>query len=610
MTLSPRLTGLVILTLLGSVLLGLVLFTGDGKNEESGAAVRLFTGDQIETMRVELPGRRAYALAERNGKWVLTDPVEAAADPATVDALMPLIENLVGLPLEFDAGSGRGSGGDEDFVPLSDYGIGGASEIRLILGSKSEPTREIFLGDPIPLDVGFVYGYLPATGSLYKVQREFKNLLDRSLFELRDKRLLRLDPATIVEIRFSSNPTVPGDAPLVLEKRGGWWEILSPEAVPADTPAVEELLATIAMIEALEFPPAAEAFPADAPASETSLSEGRLEFVTETGNTTVFRIGAGEADGTRLIAIGPGENSAGSVRVPAEPFRPAGLSLPGLRARRPLRFLPEEIETVTITTPEDVFDLVRREKAWRILRPQDSAADTRYVGRFLEGLRQLDAPAAVVSAPRPDEIRKNADFQFFLREGDGSEHLLWLMGSPTDDDTLYGASSFREESFTLDSRLVSRFSLNREAFADRRLISFDPTKVLRVEIERPEETTRIEKRGGGWLITSPRRIAARDARVWGLIFALEALNYRERRLGGAIDRDLQELMTIKLFMEEALEAGDEDERFESVSFFSVAADEEYYARISSEGEELFSLDPSSVKELSVDSKRLSILQPE
>ena len=148
---------------------------------------------------------------------------------------------MVAVPLEFD-----GSEGSDNLAP---FGIGTEEGFRLALRRSGAGFDEMLIGKGIPLDVGYVYAWLPGEKSLYKVQREVREFLDRTLFEMRNKRLTFLTPEEIGEAVIES-----GGRRIQLERIGGWWEITRPLKAPADGNAVEALLEGLTALRATDFP--------------------------------------------------------------------------------------------------------------------------------------------------------------------------------------------------------------------------------------------------------------------------------------------------------------------------------------------------------------------
>lgn len=160
----------------------------------------------------------------RGGLWSLTDPVPYPADAASIRSLLTVLDQ----PARFVP---------ESSVPGYDAGFQPPRATLRILGKDAEGQpveEEIELG---PFDVDGMSQVVRARGETLLIQRNLDTLLDRPLPEFRSRRILRLDPESIVHLRRTwTGPEgeVEPEFSFVAERRAGGWSLLTPRRTTLD----------------------------------------------------------------------------------------------------------------------------------------------------------------------------------------------------------------------------------------------------------------------------------------------------------------------------------------------------------------------------------------
>jgi Domain of unknown function (DUF4340) len=569
MRLSASSRILLILSLLALILLGLVLVTGGKEAESDDQAVRLFAGVTIDAVEIDLDAGRSYRLKKRTDGWYLSEPIESRADEEMVRALTSLIEQMVAIPLEYDRSEGTEA--------LGAFGIGTEGQFRLGLHRAAGGLEEILIGKEIPLDVGYVYAWEPAEEKLYKVQREVRELLDRSLFEMRNKRLtfLAADDVTAVAIETA-------EAPLRLEMKGEWWEITEPLKAPADGSSVEALIHGLTALRSRDFP-------------KPETVEGsilRVTLRTRDGEKETIGIGNTYDGGLTVVETdipgGPfGVESSGLEGLP--------LALEDFKSKSILRYRAEEIAAVYIASPENEFSLNRREDGWFMDTGYEVRADSGFIGRLLEGLLQVEGEPL----PEADneDLRQRSLFRIVLEERTGRKHTLWLAPDGDGNGRLRGVSSFRDAPFTVQGALPAALPLSPGQFEDRHMLYFDPREIEAFEYTTLTERIRAEKRGNDWFITRPLRTAADKPVVWRLLFAAENLTFIRREPAAPEGLVSGDSIDLSLFSADG-------EQVSGLKLYTPNGSGEVYAE-SSDRTGWFLIDSSFVSELPAGSGELS-----
>ena len=295
---QPRTTGLLLLVALA---LGAFIYfyeiQGEGDRLEAETRERhLFGGiepgdvDWIETRTSDGAALRAE---QAEGAWQITEPVRFAADAA----VERMAETLAALPTDTTF---------ENPGPDAEYGLDPESA-RIVRFGVGDESYELRLGKETPVGSG-VYARTGADEAIHTVASYRNTAFARSLFDLREKQILDIDPAAVGEIevrwpggrvRLDRLPEGGEADPNAPEAR---WRMRSPLDARADDDAVDSLLSSLGLLRATGF--------VDAP-DETQ--RGSLEnpaFAVElrmrdsASPALSLAIGPGRDDDTRLVRAG------------------------------------------------------------------------------------------------------------------------------------------------------------------------------------------------------------------------------------------------------------------------------------------------------------------
>ena len=179
----------------------------------------------IESIAIQKKDASPTTIERKNGKWALTAP---AAFPADQEAANGLVTSLS--PVTAD-------GIVEDKpTDLTKYGLN-APSLTVTLHEKKGKSDEILFGDDVPAG-SLVYAQHKGDPKVYTLASSIKTSLDKSVNDLRDKRLLTFDTNQLTRIELG---------PVEFGKNSqNEWAIIKPEPYRADNFQVEELLRKVA----------------------------------------------------------------------------------------------------------------------------------------------------------------------------------------------------------------------------------------------------------------------------------------------------------------------------------------------------------------------------
>jgi hypothetical protein len=184
--------------------------------------------DQVQDIKIQHANGDAVELSKASGKWRLVQPKDLGADPDASSSLVSALTSVTADKTIEDKAT--------DFAP---YGLA-APALHVTIGRKDGKTNEILVGDDTPNNSG-AYAKLPNDPHVYTVFSFVKTSLDKSLNDLRDKRLLAFDSDKLTRVEL----TAKGQS-IEFGKNGqNEWEILKPRPLRADSSTVDSLVSKL-----------------------------------------------------------------------------------------------------------------------------------------------------------------------------------------------------------------------------------------------------------------------------------------------------------------------------------------------------------------------------
>jgi hypothetical protein len=180
---------------------------------------------QIQSIDLKKRDAAAVNLERQNGKWVITAPEAYAADQDAASSVASSLNPMTADSVVEDNPADPGK-----------YGLKTPS-LTVTVHEKNGKTAEILFGDDVPAG-SLVYARMNSSPKVYAVSSSVKTSFDKSVNDLRDKRLLTFDSNKLTRADLIS-----GKSDIEFGKNNqGDWQILKPQPYRADSFQVEELL--------------------------------------------------------------------------------------------------------------------------------------------------------------------------------------------------------------------------------------------------------------------------------------------------------------------------------------------------------------------------------
>ena len=181
--------------------------------------------DQIESIVLRRPSQEVLTLKKMDGKWVITEPSMMAADQDAVKTLVGAVANLSADRLIDEKPSDLSAFGLNAPPSEVDVQVKGGTEYKLLIGSETPAGSANYVK-------------LASSPKVYTVFSTTRSNLDKSVSDLRDKRLLTFNNDKVTAISVASK------GPEFSFARNGQneWQITKPKPYRADSPQVDDLL--------------------------------------------------------------------------------------------------------------------------------------------------------------------------------------------------------------------------------------------------------------------------------------------------------------------------------------------------------------------------------
>jgi hypothetical protein len=181
--------------------------------------------DQLQQIDIKKNDGTGIDLKRTNGKWQIIAPATVSADQDAVSGLTSALA-----PLNADSVvAENGSAG-------SQYGLNNPS-LTVTLNLKNGKKDTVKFGDDAPAG-SLVYAKADSDPKIYAVSSSVKSSFDKSVNDLRDKRLLTFNSEKLTSIELT---TKKGDLTFGKNNQGDW-QIVKPGPYRADSFQVEELV--------------------------------------------------------------------------------------------------------------------------------------------------------------------------------------------------------------------------------------------------------------------------------------------------------------------------------------------------------------------------------
>jgi len=235
-----KVRGLIVAAVILAALTGALYWsnrhpTESTKAEASADAVpKLLSIKESEITKFELKrndGNQVALQRDNSGKWQMTAPKPLPVDQSAVQSLIGTFSSFDALRVIEDKAS-----------DLKQYGLASPA-LEVDLTGKDNHTRRLLLGDAAPTG-NALYAKLGDDARVYTIPSYQRTSIDKTANDLRDKRLLTVDPDKISQVDLLGKK-----GEIVFGRSKDTWQIVKPASVRADDYEIDQLVRKLAQAQ-------------------------------------------------------------------------------------------------------------------------------------------------------------------------------------------------------------------------------------------------------------------------------------------------------------------------------------------------------------------------
>ena len=442
--------------------------------------------------------------------WRITAPVNAPTENGAVDSLL---DALAGLKFERDIGT------QSDLKP---FGLS-EPELEIEIAGEHKMLGKILLGAETP-DGSKLYVKLSDKDPVFAANKSIKAALDKTLFELRDKKIVDFSAADVAAV------AVVRDGGLLAFERTNErdWTMTFPEEHRADAGKIRSLFDSIrnARVGMFVEEDAAdlERYGLASPSTRIELNLISEIAVLYFGNKT----GPGDSEN---VFVRRGDSSQ-ILELTANILDNVSGGVSAWRDRTMIDFDKKEVVKLQVVSGTRSTTVERPGKDandWRVTEPEPAEADKDKVEDILSYLYSMK----VIEFIPPDE----SDAAARALETPLAEVKMWMdqdespltfsLGEKEEEGEIYARTDLRGEFSIINAGLMEELIPQPESlperFKDKSIIKFTASDVEKIEISKGEKSYSIEREDVKW--DFPDDLDMEGYEIDRFLWGLENLDY-------------------------------------------------------------------------------------
>ena len=438
-------TTLILFGVFVVLLVFVVFFERTVTNVEEEDRFITLTSEDVETIIYKSEDQSITFQQEEEGGWKITEPLEANADRFEVNRLVDdfsdaTIERVV----------------EEEPDDLENYGIP-RKELHFY-PKNTEKSVTILIGMQNPLDNTFFAKREDET-RVVLLSSSFKDLLDKNLFDFRQKNIFKFDTNDAERIQLSS-VQIQWKA----LKEGQEWFLQAPVEALANKSKISSILVSLSNLKAIRF------------VSEEKNEAEMKTYGLDNPDVTVFLSFPG-TDQPLILAINKIEDKAYATASPSPKIIEIEAALLSdleatteeLREKKVSTFFSWEINRLLIQSGELEMNVVKdKEGGWHLGSVTQDAADKEKIQTFIRKIEGLEAeefidPPFVLEDYGLDSPQK----RITIWEGDeeNAREITILIGSiDSEAEKTVVKNAGLDYLFRVDSSFLELFPKDTEAW--------------------------------------------------------------------------------------------------------------------------------------------------
>ncbi len=311
-----------------------------------------------------------------------------------------------------------------------------------------------------------------------------------------------------------------GDVRIVFSGKGDSWFMIKPVRDRADNGRIEQVLRAV---ESLHLEAALndlgrgnrkrnalKDFGLLKPRLTLELKAGKLRRTIEFGNDSAL-------PGQSYARL---EGDSVVVAIPSELKTLISNSVDYFRDHRLIPFGSDEVDDLSLSSPNGAIDIQRSQGSWEVRRPIKARASDRAVGQILHTL-VVTSILSFQSPNRPGgSVNESSDRRIAIRAGGSQVDLEFGTPESAQSNQIPVKISDRPSPVRVESALTRLLEIKPNDLRDRKIVRLNPDLIDRITIERPGEPKLVLQRHENHWRINPFGWAVDSNRVNSLIRSL------------------------------------------------------------------------------------------
>ncbi|MDR1990579.1 MAG: DUF4340 domain-containing protein [Acidobacteriaceae bacterium] len=356
-----------------------IYFTGAKPADEKSEQPKLFANleaAQIADLTVKSASGEETTLHKAEDGWKLTAPIATAASETSTTGIVNALADMQVVRVV-----------DENPSDLKEFGLAPPRATIAFKTADGKTTGTLLVGEKTTTG-GNIYAQRQGETRVVLVGQYYESTLNQSTFDLRDKTIVKFDPAKVSGLDLTINGK-SGE----LTKTGDDWKVVTPAATRADNSAAEGLLTRVT---AVQMKSAVTGAPSQADLKKFGLEKPDAVITIRVGaDRTGLVIGGKAAEDTVYVRetnkpdiFTIDATAADELKKPVDEYRRKEMF--DFRAFTATRIeITHEGKTLTLERVKS--DKPEVADSWKRLTPTASDADREKVESFLANLADIRA---------------------------------------------------------------------------------------------------------------------------------------------------------------------------------------------------------------------------
>ena len=338
-----------------------------------------------------------------------------------------------------------------------------------------------------------------------------------------------------------------GEDALVLEKRDGDWDLVSPIQGLADPEQVMRMIKAVA-----ELKPNSSREGVDLTSADFGLAEPDLVAILQCGaKSAQISLGSDTPIGASRYAKIEGRDKL--YIVPAALRTTLSKAADELREKKLARFETDDVSGLAVQTSEGRVAATRIGEGdsprWRITEPLDTLGDEWNIKQLINKIKDMKAESFLTDETSDEQlglVQPQVSVTLDMTDGReltvsvGKQSKRVIGTGTTEAKVLFVRSSERSEILIVKADVLDALTKNEFDLRDKSVVQIDRDDIQRLKVERKRGLNfSVGRRPDGWIVEKPTVADASRSKIDNLLWDVEDLSAKSYVSEDASDQDLR-----------------------------------------------------------------------